>query len=127
MIILSYWVISTMNQKKKNMLNFLNTYHLKNIFKQKACFKNRDRPTCIDLVLTNSSFFIHKYMNTLFASLWSVDTTFIFLKKLFINLLVAKIKSIVTLGILELSLGLSDIFPKSKVCAKTLQVLSNKL
>ena len=54
MIILSYWVISTMNQKKKT-LNFLNTYHLKNIFKQKTYFKNPDRPSCIDLILTNSS------------------------------------------------------------------------
>ena len=37
------------------MSNILNTYHLKNIFKQKACFKNPDRPTCIDFILTNSS------------------------------------------------------------------------
>ena len=54
-IISSYWVISTINQKKKNMSNFLNTYNLKNIVKQKTCFKNPDRPTCIDLILTNSS------------------------------------------------------------------------
>ena len=43
-----------MNQKKKTS-NFLNTYHLKNIVKQKTCFKNPDRPSCIDLILTNSS------------------------------------------------------------------------
>ena len=43
-----------MNQKKKTS-NFLNTYHLKNIVKQKTCFKNPDRPNCIDLILTNSS------------------------------------------------------------------------
>ena len=42
-------------EEKKNMSNFLNTYNLKNIVKQKTCFKNRDRPTCIDLILTNSS------------------------------------------------------------------------
>ena len=54
-IISSYWVISTINQKKKNRSNFLNTYNLKNIVKQKTCFKNPDRPTCIDLILTNSS------------------------------------------------------------------------
>ena len=37
------------------MSNILNTYHLKNIVKQKTCFKNPDRPTCIDFILTNSS------------------------------------------------------------------------
>ena len=39
----------------KNVSNFLNTYHLKNIVKQKICFKNPDRPSCIDLILTNFS------------------------------------------------------------------------
>ena len=38
----------------KNMSNFQNTYHLKNIVKQKTCFKNPDRLSCIDLILTNS-------------------------------------------------------------------------
>ena len=28
---------------------------MKNIVKQKTCFKNPDRPSCIDLILTNSS------------------------------------------------------------------------
>ena len=41
--------------KEINISNFLNTFHLKNIVKQKTCFKNPDRPTCIDLFLTNSS------------------------------------------------------------------------
>ena len=50
----SYWVISTLNHKKKTS-NFLNSCHLKNIVKQKTYFKNPDRPTCIDLNLTNSS------------------------------------------------------------------------
>ena len=54
MIISSYWMISTMNQKKKTS-NFLNIYRLKNIVKQKTCFKNPERPSCIDLILTNSS------------------------------------------------------------------------
>ena len=54
MIMPSYWVISTLNQKKK-MSNFLNPYRLKNIVKQKTCFKNPDRPTCINLILTNFS------------------------------------------------------------------------
>ena len=38
-----------------------------------------------------------------------------------------KIKSVVTLRILELSLGLNGVFPKNKVCVKTLLVFSNKL
>ena len=59
--------------------------------------------------------------------MWSVDTTFIIWKSCSSNLLVDKIKSIVALRILELSLGLSDVFPKSKVCVKTLLVFSNKL
>ena len=41
--------------EEKNMSNFLNIYHLKNIVKQKTCFKNPDTPSCIDLILTNSS------------------------------------------------------------------------
>ena len=34
---------------------FLEQYGAKNIMKNKTCFKNPDRPTCIDLFLTNSS------------------------------------------------------------------------
>ena len=41
--------------EEKNMSNFPNKYNLKNIVKQKTCFKNPDRPTCIDLILTNSA------------------------------------------------------------------------
>ena len=40
--------------EEKNTLNFVNTYHLKNIVKRKTCFKNTNRPSCIDLILTNS-------------------------------------------------------------------------
>ena len=40
------------NEPEEN--TFLNTYHLKNIVKQKICFKNPDRPSCIDLILTKS-------------------------------------------------------------------------
>ena len=43
------------------------------------------------------------------------------------NILVDKIKSVVALKILVLSLGLSDIFPKSKISVEMLLVLSNKL
>ena len=41
--------------EEKDMSNFKNTYNLKNIVKQKTCFKNPDRPICIDLILINSS------------------------------------------------------------------------
>ena len=41
--------------EENNMSNFLNIYHLKNIVKQKTCFKNPERPSCIDLILTDSS------------------------------------------------------------------------
>ena len=33
--------------------NVQNTYNFKNTAKQKTCFKNRDRPTFVDLILTN--------------------------------------------------------------------------
>ena len=52
---------------------------------------------------------------------------FHYLKKLFIKSLVYKIKSILALRVLKLFLGLSEVFPKSKVCVKTLLVFSNKL
>ena len=37
-----------------NMLDFLNIYNLKNLVKQKTCYKNPENPSYIDLVLTNS-------------------------------------------------------------------------
>ena len=37
------------------MSKFLSTYHAKKIVKQKNCFKNSDRPTCTDLIMTHSS------------------------------------------------------------------------
>ena len=63
----------------------------------------------------------------LIVCLWSVDTTFIFLEKLFIKSLVAKIKWIVALRIFELLFGLTHIIRKRKVCVKTLLVFSNRL
>ena len=30
------------------MLDFLNLYNLKNLVKQKTCYKNPDNPSCID-------------------------------------------------------------------------------
>ena len=33
--------------------NFCGTYHLHNLIKDPTCFKNPDKPSCIDLLLTN--------------------------------------------------------------------------
>ena len=41
--------------KEKNISDFMSTYILKSLVKQKTCFKNHDKPSCIDLILTNSS------------------------------------------------------------------------
>ena len=35
------------------MENFCGTHHLHNLIKDPTCFKNPDRPSCIDLLLTN--------------------------------------------------------------------------
>ena len=40
--------------KEKNISDFMTTYNLKSLVKQKTCFKNPDNPSCIDLILTNS-------------------------------------------------------------------------
>ena len=44
---------------------FLEQYEAKNIMKNKTCCKNPDRPTCIDLFLTNSP---HSFQNTMMIS-----------------------------------------------------------
>ena len=36
-----------------NISDFLNIYNLKNLVKQKICYKNSDNPSRIDLILTN--------------------------------------------------------------------------
>ena len=41
---------------------FLEQYEAKNIMKNKTCFKNPDRPTCIDLFLTNSPHSFQRYL-----------------------------------------------------------------
>ena len=38
---------------EKTMNDFLDIYSLKNLVKHPTCFKNPDRPSCIDLILTN--------------------------------------------------------------------------
>ena len=41
--------------KKKNISDFMSTYNLKSLVKQKICLKNPDNPSCIDLILKKSS------------------------------------------------------------------------
>ena len=33
--------------------DFCETYNLKNIIREKTCFKNPNNPSCIDLIITN--------------------------------------------------------------------------
>ena len=39
--------------EEESISEFLNLYNLKNLLKQKTCFKNPNKPTCIYLILTN--------------------------------------------------------------------------
>ena len=39
--------------QEESISESLNLYDLKNLFKQNICFKNPDKPICIDLILTN--------------------------------------------------------------------------
>ena len=39
--------------EEESIYEFLNLYNLKNLVKQSSCFKNPNKPTCIDLILTN--------------------------------------------------------------------------
>ena len=45
----------------ESIAEFLNLYNLKNLVKQNNCFKNPDKPKCIDLILTNCP---HSFQNT---------------------------------------------------------------
>ena len=40
--------------EEKNMSEFMSLYSLRNLVKQKTCFKNPENPSCIDLSLANS-------------------------------------------------------------------------
>ena len=40
--------------KEKNISDFISTYNLKSLVKQKTCFKNPNNQSCIDLIVTNS-------------------------------------------------------------------------
>ena len=39
--------------EEENMLDFPNIYNLKNLAKQKSCYKNPENLSCIDLILRN--------------------------------------------------------------------------
>ena len=43
------------DESEPHLLDFLNNYNAKNLIHEKTCFKNKDNPSCIDLILTNSS------------------------------------------------------------------------
>ena len=65
---------------------FLVQHEAQNICKNKTCFKNPDRPTCIDLFVTNST---HSFQNTTRISTGLSDfhkTTIAVLKSSFIKL-----------------------------------------
>ena len=46
--------------EEESTAEFLNLYNLKNLVKQNTCFKNPNKPTCTDLILTNST---HSFQN----------------------------------------------------------------
>ena len=41
--------------EEESISEFLNLYNLRNLVKLNTCFKNADKPTCIDLILKNCS------------------------------------------------------------------------
>ena len=43
-----------LTHEEESIAEFFNLCNLKNLAKQNACFKNSDKPSCIDLILTNS-------------------------------------------------------------------------
>ena len=50
-----FLIVGDFNSKmtKSAIENFCGTYHLHNLIKYPTCFKNPDKPSCIDLLLTN--------------------------------------------------------------------------
>ena len=60
------WLVDFNAEDTEPILSeFLKQYEAKNIMKSKTCFKNPDRPTSIDLFLTNSP---HSFRNTMTIS-----------------------------------------------------------
>ena len=47
--------------EEESIVEFLKLYNLKNLVKQNTCSKNPDKPTFIDLILTNCP---HSFQNT---------------------------------------------------------------
>ena len=41
---------------QKDMNTFFGSYELNSLVKEPTCYKNTERPSCIDLILTNSPF-----------------------------------------------------------------------
>ena len=60
------WGVLMLRIQKPIHSKFLEQYEAKNIMKNKTCFKNPDRPTCIDLFLTNNP---HSFQNTMMISI----------------------------------------------------------
>ena len=46
--------------EEESISEFLNLYNLRYLVKQNTCFKNPDKPRCIDLILTNCC---HSFQN----------------------------------------------------------------
>ena len=51
----NFLIVGDFNSKitESAMENYCGTYHLDNLIKDSTCFKNHDKPSCIDLILTN--------------------------------------------------------------------------
>ena len=52
--------------EEANMQSFCESYNVKNLIKQSTCYKNPDKPTCIDLILTN--------VPRMLQSTWVIET-----------------------------------------------------
>ena len=59
------------------MSEFMSVYYLRNLVKQKTCFKNPENPSCIDVVLTNSprSFQSSNFFETGLSDFHKLTTT----------------------------------------------------
>ena len=52
MIILSLWMYSNVEPTDTTFSDFCEIYNLKDLVKDKTCFKNRNKTSCIDLIIT---------------------------------------------------------------------------
>ena len=55
--------------EEKNMSEFMSVYSLRNLVKQKSCFKNPENLSCIDLILTNKIVMFLKLDSLIFTIL----------------------------------------------------------